>query len=401
MEELIGKMEWGEDVFPLLSWFRTSRVKDAKVLVAGAGALGNEVLKNLALFGIGHIFIVDFDTIEHSNLTRSVLFREVDADKGYFKAEVAARKLKEINPTIDVRYICGRLETEVGLGLLKCMDVVVGCLDSRLARVKLNRLCMRANVPWIDGGMENLAGNVRVYSQGVSCYECGLSDNAKSLIFNSLSCSTVAQRNEKIGRIPTTPVIASVIGAIEAQEAMKIIHKDEIENGALNSLMGKWFHYDGQHMNVNVFNSTTFSDECPSHERWDDIVEIDNLGADIQLCDAFRLIKEKLNVNELEINLRNDKFVDTIITRGDEKMFKPLLPESKIPEYIGCRRELYTRIRMDINQNCIENIDEKFPYQELTLRQIGIPYFDVLQVSTEKGLYYVGLYLDKKRFFNQ
>lgn len=71
--------EWGEGVYTLLSWFKKDKVKNAKVLVAGAGALGNEVIKNLALFGIGHIFVVDFDKIEISNLTRSVLFREDDA----------------------------------------------------------------------------------------------------------------------------------------------------------------------------------------------------------------------------------------------------------------------------------------------------------------------------------
>ena len=64
--------EWGEGVFTLLSWFKKERVKNARVLVAGAGALGNEVVKNLALFGVGHIYVADFDQIEISNLTRSI-----------------------------------------------------------------------------------------------------------------------------------------------------------------------------------------------------------------------------------------------------------------------------------------------------------------------------------------
>lgn len=58
--------EWGEGVYNLLSWFKKDKVKNARVLVAGAGALGNEVVKNLALFGIGHIYVVDFDRIELS-----------------------------------------------------------------------------------------------------------------------------------------------------------------------------------------------------------------------------------------------------------------------------------------------------------------------------------------------
>ena len=94
--------EWGAEVFSLLSWFKQENVKKAKVMVVGAGALGNEVLKNLALFGVGNIVIVDFDTIEYSNLTRSILFRESDADKGLYKAEVAAKRIKEINKNINV-----------------------------------------------------------------------------------------------------------------------------------------------------------------------------------------------------------------------------------------------------------------------------------------------------------
>lgn len=390
--------EWGSGVYSLLSWFKSEQVKDAKVLVAGAGALGNEVLKNLALFGVGNIFIVDFDTIEYSNLTRSVLFRESDADKGLYKAEVAALKLKEINPNINVQCICGRLNTNVGLGLYRRMDVVIGCLDSRIARLQLNRLCMRAGVPWIDGAIDNLMGNVKVFKYGVSCYECGLTDNAKADIFHRLSCAGVARRNENAGRIPTTPVVASIIGAIEAQEAMKLIHKTELENGQFKSLMGKWFHYDGKFLNTNVYESSVFNDDCPSHELWGDIITIDNLGADTVLSDVFTLIKHHLGVESVEINLRNDRFVDKIITREDEKTFEPMLPESEIPDYIDSKRELYTRLRRDLNQSDYENIDESFPYQDLTLKRIGIPYWDVIQITTERGLYYIELGADKNKY---
>ena len=108
------KYEWGDGVFTLLSWFKKDKVKNARVLVAGAGALGNEVVKNLALFGVGHIYVCDFDRIEISNLTRSVLFREVDAHNHSFKAEIVARRAMEINPQIEVKPIVGNLFSEVG-----------------------------------------------------------------------------------------------------------------------------------------------------------------------------------------------------------------------------------------------------------------------------------------------
>src|SRR5678815_19513 len=82
----------------LIDWFDIERVRSAKVLVIGAGAIGNEVLKNLALLGIGHIFIFDRDTIEMSNLSRSVLYRA--ADSGKDKAETAAKAVCALNPNV-------------------------------------------------------------------------------------------------------------------------------------------------------------------------------------------------------------------------------------------------------------------------------------------------------------
>ena len=166
-----NKYEWGDGVFTLLSWFKKERVKNARVLVAGAGALGNEVVKNLALFGVGHIYVVDFDRIEISNLTRSVLFREDDAFSHAYKAEVVAKRAMEINPQIRVTPIVGNLFSEVGFGIYRSVDVVIGWLDSRLARYLLNRLCMRAGKTWIDGSIENLTGVVKVFTPGVNCYE--------------------------------------------------------------------------------------------------------------------------------------------------------------------------------------------------------------------------------------
>ncbi|MGL4498296.1 MAG: HesA/MoeB/ThiF family protein, partial [Planktothrix sp.] len=80
----------------LIDWWNQTKLKNSRVLVAGSGALGNEVLKNLALVGVGKITIIDFDTVSITNLTRSVLFRE--SDVGLPKVEVARQRALEINP---------------------------------------------------------------------------------------------------------------------------------------------------------------------------------------------------------------------------------------------------------------------------------------------------------------
>ena len=396
----IQKREWGEDVYPLLSWFRTDKVKKAKVLVAGAGALGNEALKNLAMFGVGNIVIVDFDQIEYSNLTRSILFRETDADKGYYKAEVAAKRIKEINPSINVQSICGNLATDVGLGLYRQMDVVIGCLDSLMARLLLNRLCFRAEVPWIDGGIGDLEGEVSTYQLGHNCYECSLTTEEEKELENRMSCANVTRENEHFGRVATTPVIASIIAAIQVQEAMKIIHEEEGSEEVFTPLLGKMFHYEGMHPFSEVFDFKSYKDACISHEGWKNIVEIPQLSADTTVKEALSIIREVLQVNQVEINMQNDKFVDELISRSDNQKFLPMLPESKIPAYIEASEELQTMAFLEggLYQNTFENIDEEFPYQELSLREIGIPYLDVLQISTEKSYAYVELTADRKHF---
>ena len=111
--------EWGEQVFAQLSWFRQEQLERANVMVVGCGALGNEVLKNLTLFGVGHLTVVDFDTVEPSNLTRSVLFRRADADAGREKVAVVAERIREINPTVSVLPLLGDICHDVGLGLLR------------------------------------------------------------------------------------------------------------------------------------------------------------------------------------------------------------------------------------------------------------------------------------------
>src|SRR5262245_32488777 len=157
--------------FEFISWWERDKVKSAKVLVVGAGALGNEVIKNLCLMGIGNIFIIDFDKIEAANLSRSVLFRENDNNRS--KAEVAAARAKSINPEVHIQYLNADVTTGLGLGIIRRMDAIIGCLDNREARLAVNRFCYWMNKPWVDGAIQELLGLMRVLKPGEgACYEC-------------------------------------------------------------------------------------------------------------------------------------------------------------------------------------------------------------------------------------
>ena len=143
LESTGGAKEHWDDTFRLMSWWDADRVKDAKVMVVGAGALGNEVLKNLALMNVGSIFIVDFDTIEYANLCRSVLFRTEDIKQNKYKCEIAGERIKEINPNVKVQAVNGDIMIDVGLGIMRRMDVIIGCLDNRIARLFINRYAFK------------------------------------------------------------------------------------------------------------------------------------------------------------------------------------------------------------------------------------------------------------------
>lgn len=392
MAEIKLAYEWGDGVYTLLSWFKKEKVKDARVLVAGAGALGNEVVKNLALFGVGHIYVVDFDQIEISNLTRSVLFREEDAYSHAFKADIVAKRAMEINPQIKVTSIVGNLFSEVGFGLYNSADVVIGCLDSRIARYQLNRLCMRAGKTWIDGSIENMTGAVRVYAPEKSCYECGLSREEFNNIMLRTGCADVVRTQGKAGRIATTPISASIVGAMQVQEAMKVIHKEDGQETPFKTLEGKMLRYEGMTNSMNIYKFASWKSNCPAHERWDKITQGIKLSATQTVAQVLKKLKESLNVNVVEINMRNNKFIDKIISDHPEKEFEVMIPESKLDAYIKQDEELRKlSYRTLFHKHFYENIDKAFPYKNLTLQQIGIPLFDVIEVSTDKGVYHVEL----------
>jgi molybdopterin/thiamine biosynthesis adenylyltransferase len=243
--------------FEKVEWWQQQRLSDARVLVAGAGALGNEVIKNLALLGIGNLVIADMDTIEISNLTRSPLFRESDA--GSFKATCAARAARDLYPQMHVRAITADITASLGLGWLRWADVVVGALDNREARVFLNASCARLGRPWIDGGIEVMQGIARgFHPPDTACYECTMSEIDWQILNRRRSCSMLARRAAAYGGVPTTPVTASIIGAIQAQEVVKYLHD-------LPALFGKGFVYEGAAHGSYVV-SYPIDPDCPWHE---------------------------------------------------------------------------------------------------------------------------------------
>ena len=120
-------------------------INDACILIIGVGALGCEIAKDFALMGIGKLILVDLDTIETSNLSRQMLFRP--GDEGRPKAEVAAERLKLMNPFLKADYYFEKLQ-KLPMSVYQEADVVIAALDNFNARLDLNKICLITLYQW-------------------------------------------------------------------------------------------------------------------------------------------------------------------------------------------------------------------------------------------------------------
>lgn len=273
----------------LIPWWDQEKLRKAVVMVVGAGAIGNEILKNLALLGVGTILIVDMDTIENSNLSRAVLYRE--EDEGCFKAETAARQVMELNPDVKAIPINGSIITDVGTGFFRHVDVVLGGLDNREARLVINQKCWHTSTPWIDGAIEVFQGFARVFVPPDSaCYECTMNDTDYKLLNFRKSCSLLSRKDLLEGKVPTTPTTAAVIAGLQVQEAVKLLHDDR----QLQPLHGEGIVFNG--LTHDTYRVTyTRNEECMSHDTWENIVEMKWSAAETSLKEVIAEIKERLS----------------------------------------------------------------------------------------------------------
>ncbi len=351
--------------FEFISWWEREKVQAAKMMIVGAGALGNEVLKNLALMGVGHLFIVDFDTIEAANLSRSVLFRP--EDNGKKKAEVAARRVKELNPDVQVQFFHGDINTDLGLGVFRRMDVVIGCLDNREARLSVNRFCYWLNKPWVDGAIQELFGLARVFVPGQgACFECTLTEQARREMSLRYSCPLLARQNILLGKVPTTPTISAIIGGMQSQEALKLLHDMPVE-------AGKVTHFNGL---TNEVHTTAYveKEDCESHWIYGDITELpDRRATDTTLAQMLEIARAELGeeaVLELdqEIVLALECHTCHTVTEVLKPVSRVSLEEGRCP---GCG-EL-----REVHMSHVITGDE--PFLERTLLSIGVPPLHILR----------------------
>jgi adenylyltransferase/sulfurtransferase len=185
------------------------KLKAARVLIVGLGGLGCAAAPYLAAAGVGHLTLVDFDTVSLSNLQRQILHR--DARIGMAKVDSARTELSAINPHIHIDAVDGQLDDEQMAAQIAANDLVLDCTDNVATRDRLNRLCHAQRKPLVSGAAIRMEGQLSVftYQADEPCYRC------LSRLFgdNALTCVEAGVMAPLVG----------TIGTLQAMEAIKLL----------------------------------------------------------------------------------------------------------------------------------------------------------------------------------
>ena len=193
-------------LLPELGEAGQERLKAARVLLVGAGGLGSPAALYLAAAGVGTLCIVDHDRVEASNLHRQVLFDT--ADIGAPKAEVAARRLRALNPAIRVEPRVLRLDAGNVLELASGHDLVVDGSDRLATRYLVADACVLAGKPLVSAAIHRFEGQAFSYRPGAPCYRCLFPESARAA---APSCAEAG----------VLGVLPGILGSLQAAEAIK------------------------------------------------------------------------------------------------------------------------------------------------------------------------------------
>lgn len=210
------------------------KLKDSRMLIVGLGGLGCAAGQYLAAAGVGHLTLLDFDTVTLSNLQRQVLHN--DSRLHMAKVESARISLEALNPHVEIRTVNGLLSEEKLSEIVPHFDVILDCTDNVDARNQLDRCCERAKIPLVSGAAIRFEGQISVFT-----YEPHTPTYRRlSRLFGDTALSCV-----EAGVI--SPIVG-VVGALQALEAIKV----RLKIGT--NLCGRLLMIDGLNMTFREIN---------------------------------------------------------------------------------------------------------------------------------------------------
>jgi len=230
-------------IIPDVAMDGQKRLKNAKVLAIGAGGLGSPVLMYLAAAGVGTLGVIDFDTVDESNLQRQIIHGQ--SDIGRSKAESARDGIREINPYVDVVLHTARLDSANALEILEPYDLIVDGADNFATRYLVNDACVLLGKPYVWGSIYRFDGQASVFwAEHGPCYRCLYPEPPPPGMVPSCAEGGV------LG------VLCASIGAVQATEAIKVL------TGIGDSLVGRLQVYDALEASWRTINVRK-DPECP------------------------------------------------------------------------------------------------------------------------------------------
>jgi molybdopterin/thiamine biosynthesis adenylyltransferase len=241
-----------------VGWLDVDRISESSALILGAGAIGNEVAKNLALSGFNELTIVDFDAVERSNLARCVFFTEMDALQGSMKALCLSREVSSLAPGLKATPIVSRVE-ELDPATFKKHDIVFGCLDNFNARIHANAHSRAAGRPYIDSGMQGLIGRVFVSLPSGPCLECASNITHSKIAALRYSCSG-SSVSFFVPPVPAEITTTSIVAALAVREGLRTL------SPKAPRLDGQMIYYDGSIGSLETLE-VDLDANCPNHGK--------------------------------------------------------------------------------------------------------------------------------------
>lgn len=215
----------------LAAGYSVDVLRDARVAIVGLGALGQNVTQNLALSGVGTLVLIDFDSFEPHNATRSPFFPSKDEQNrfGLHKAPIVAYGAQRINTMESARTYYGSDTIQrIGNSMVRWADVVVSAVDSTTARAWLAEQCRLLGKPMVEGGFSGAQFNLSAFAPKAAeaCYRCAHPDRT-----SSASCTQYALRAEVEHVVPAIQSTAATLGGLQAEAVMTILHDQDVQYG--------------------------------------------------------------------------------------------------------------------------------------------------------------------------
>jgi adenylyltransferase/sulfurtransferase len=260
---------------------------------------------------------------------------------------------------------------------------VIGCLDNREARLWVNRQCWKAQTPWVDAGIQEIQGVVKVFdprAAGTACYECAMTERDYQLLNLRYSCPLLRREQILEGKVPTAPTIASMMAALEVQEALKLIHGMRVEPGTAMVFNGV----------ANQFYTTQLPhrDECLSHEAYPPPIPLP-LGSDATATALFDAAGRELG-GPLTLALERDLVVSIECPRCDWRR-EVMRPRTRV----AMSEAVCPQCREAGRPETVSAVEQNSTLATRPLSALGIPPYDVVRVDSEDASVFFLLAADR------